>query len=435
MSKLLGVFGTNGVVVATGAGVVALVAGAYFSGLFGGWQAGPVTAENTAPQAPAALVQNQPSTQTTSAPDGAPAAAPQSPTVEQSDPQTEPAAPADLALRAPRFDLFRFDPATGLLQVAGRSDAGTTVSILVDGAEIGQSQAGGAGQFYWEEPIGNAQQPRVLALIARSDDRMMPSDQQMIIAPMPVQTARAPQTEPETGGAVALVEQPASGTGSKTPVPGSTEVTQTPAQTPAVIMADQDGVRLVQPPRRADVAPEVMSTVALDAISYSETGAVELAGRGAGSGFVRVYLDNTPITSSRIASDGNWRTALPDVDTGVYVLRVDEVTTEGTVVSRVETPFKREDQQVLAAVATASAPQDPPVPGGQNPAPENGSGVAIRAVTVQPGSTLWAIARDSYGDGVQYLRVYEANRDRIRDPDLIYPGQVFSVPQSAQQGE
>ena len=53
---------------------------------------------------------------------------------------------------------------------------------------------------------------------------------------------------------------------------------------------------------------------------------------------------------------------------------------------------------------------------------------AIRAVTVQPGNTLWAIARDNYGEGILYVRLFDANRDRIRDPDLIYPGQVFSVP-------
>ena len=50
------------------------------------------------------------------------------------------------------------------------------------------------------------------------------------------------------------------------------------------------------------------------------------------------------------------------------------------------------------------------------------------SVTVQPGFTLWAIAQGQYGDGVLYVQVYEANRDRIRDPDLIYPGQVFALP-------
>jgi nucleoid-associated protein YgaU len=51
-------------------------------------------------------------------------------------------------------------------------------------------------------------------------------------------------------------------------------------------------------------------------------------------------------------------------------------------------------------------------------------------VTVQKGFTLWAIARENYGDGRLYVKVFEANRAQIRNPDLIYPGQVFTVPLS-----
>jgi nucleoid-associated protein YgaU len=52
-------------------------------------------------------------------------------------------------------------------------------------------------------------------------------------------------------------------------------------------------------------------------------------------------------------------------------------------------------------------------------------------VTVQPGFTLWGIAQEQMGDGVFYVQVFEANRDKIKDPNLIYPGQVFSVPDTA----
>jgi nucleoid-associated protein YgaU len=55
--------------------------------------------------------------------------------------------------------------------------------------------------------------------------------------------------------------------------------------------------------------------------------------------------------------------------------------------------------------------------------------VAPVTITVQPGFTLWGIADSMMGDGVMYVQVYEMNRDKIRDPDLIYPGQVFMVPQ------
>jgi len=49
-------------------------------------------------------------------------------------------------------------------------------------------------------------------------------------------------------------------------------------------------------------------------------------------------------------------------------------------------------------------------------------------VVVQPGDSLWRLARRAYGAGIQYTMIFEANRDKIRDPDLIYPGQVFTLP-------
>ncbi len=47
---------------------------------------------------------------------------------------------------------------------------------------------------------------------------------------------------------------------------------------------------------------------------------------------------------------------------------------------------------------------------------------------VQPGNSLWRIARRSYGEGLRYTVIYDANKDQIRNPDLIYPGQVFVLP-------
>jgi nucleoid-associated protein YgaU len=41
---------------------------------------------------------------------------------------------------------------------------------------------------------------------------------------------------------------------------------------------------------------------------------------------------------------------------------------------------------------------------------------------VQPGDTLWAIAKKYYGNGAQYTKIYNANRDKIKNPNLIYPG-------------
>ena len=198
---------------------------------------------------------------------------------------------------------------------------------------------------------------------------------------------------------VAAVEKPSDDTAEAAP-----EV-QTD-QTPTVMIADQDGIRVVQ-----GGECQSSSDVALDAISYDEEGKVALSGRGTPAAQVLVYLDNAPISSTVLDSAGQWKTDLTDVDPGVYTLRIDQLDTSGKVVSRLETPFQRENRERLIKQVAASA----------EPA-------RVNVITVQPGYTLWAIARNRYGRGMLYVQVFEANRDKIRDPDLIYPGQVFQLP-------
>jgi tetratricopeptide (TPR) repeat protein len=53
------------------------------------------------------------------------------------------------------------------------------------------------------------------------------------------------------------------------------------------------------------------------------------------------------------------------------------------------------------------------------------------SVTVAPGDSLWSIANRIYGNSDLYLLIYKANRDRIRDPDLIFPGMTLNIPAAA----
>jgi nucleoid-associated protein YgaU len=54
----------------------------------------------------------------------------------------------------------------------------------------------------------------------------------------------------------------------------------------------------------------------------------------------------------------------------------------------------------------------------------------IRTVTIVRGDNLWRISRKTYGRGHRYTVIYDANTDQIRDPNLIYPGQIFVTPQA-----
>jgi nucleoid-associated protein YgaU len=60
--------------------------------------------------------------------------------------------------------------------------------------------------------------------------------------------------------------------------------------------------------------------------------------------------------------------------------------------------------------------------------PTDVKGAGTRTYTVKGGDSLWKISEEMYGDGNQWNRIYEANRDRIKDPDVIQPGWVLNIP-------
>jgi len=183
------------------------------------------------------------------------------------------------------------------------------------------------------------------------------------------------------------------------------------AETPTVMIADISGVKIVSKAPVSAENPEIF----LDTISYDDEGALTLAGRGVPSGLVRLYLNNAVIGETTTDALGAWSYDASAIEPGVYMLRVDQLNADASkVLTRMETPFKREARSKLQEQLSAA----------ESPA-------RINVVTVQPGNTLWGISRERYGQGILYVQVFEANRDKIRDPDLIYPGQIFNLPDDA----
>ncbi|WP_298566422.1 LysM peptidoglycan-binding domain-containing protein [uncultured Aliiroseovarius sp.] len=295
------------------------------------------------------------------------------------------------------FDVVRVDP-EGRAVVAGHGTPGSTLQLTINGAPLETVIVDADGNFVTLLDMP-ADTPGTLGLDALDETGAVIEGgamaQTVLIEPAASATADDQVADagpaPETGDATA----PTVETGEQ-------------AAAPRVLLADDQGIAVLQD----GTGRPAVDNVVIDAISYDEAGEVALSGRGQGGGNVRVYLDNTPVQTAKIAEDGQWRLPLPEVEGGVYTLRVDELSDDGTVLSRTETPFKREEPEQLAE-ATAQVAD---------------AAARVQAVTVQPGFTLWAIARDHLGDGPLYVRVFEANRDQIRNPDLIYPGQVFKIP-------
>jgi nucleoid-associated protein YgaU len=129
------------------------------------------------------------------------------------------------------------------------------------------------------------------------------------------------------------------------------------------------------------------------------------------------------------------------------VVAVDEVgSSSGEVRSRAGAPFNgpntvMANRHVLdQAVGSSSRP---PLPiskrqdiAGATPLSDGGSTSAAvvpktATTVVSRGDSLWRISRVTYGAGMRYAVVYKANRDQIRNPDRIYPGQIFVLPMKA----
>ncbi|MBM3612656.1 MAG: LysM peptidoglycan-binding domain-containing protein, partial [Alphaproteobacteria bacterium] len=328
----------------------------------------------------------------------------------------------------------------GSALIAGRAPARATVSVLLDGSPVAVTRADGQGSFTSFSRLGPSDAPRVMTLsVTRADGRAVDSDASVIIGPVIAPAApAAPEAlvaaAPEAAAAAPAGAQtpevaPAGAAPAEAPTPApqalaapAPEAPQQPAPQPAAelpqpaapsaLLVDGDGVRVLQPAARTD--PDL---VRIDAISYSASGNVILDGSGAAGLFVRIYLDNRALLTTLIAEDGTWRASLPDIAPGIYTLRADQIDDSGRVTSRFETPFKREAPETVAAAQAGTAQ-----------GADAGMDAAPVSVTVQPGNSLWRIARRSYGSGMLYVQIFEANRDQIRNPDLIYPGQVFALP-------
>lgn len=177
---------------------------------------------------------------------------------------------------------------------------------------------------------------------------------------------------------------------------------------PLVLRTTPGGAtEVLQDPRDA---AEGLGPLSLDVIDYDDTGAVIFSGRADPGRVVQLFINRRLIGQVAADEEGKWMIA-PEiqVDPGVYQLLVIQLDEEGRPEYAIELPFERATMDQIE--------------------------LRDGKVIVQPGNSLWRIARRAYGRGAQYTIIYEANVDQIRDPDLIYPGQIFEVPTSDEPGE
>jgi nucleoid-associated protein YgaU len=369
----------------------------------------------------------------------------------------------------PSFDVVRVEP-TGNTVIAGLAAPEATVELLDGANTLATAEANERGEwaFALEEPLppgthdlairttsadktvvtlsdqrvaveiaeNGAEQPLVVLNEPNAPSQVMqvPAGPDVALAP----SNGAPQAEPMTAArdAPAAAEAPAAASGgmpetetaAASPEPGlspeppagdrlSPSSTSPPTpETGASISAPTEE----QAPADATVEPGPKVTVA--AVEAETNGALYIAGTAITSESVRVYIDEELIGETTPSESGTWLVeTMRELPPGEYMVRADQVEGgSGSVVARAEVPFEREIEVAILKPTAAS--------GGQGSAEVSGSVADPTTVIIKRGDNLWRISRDMYGEGLRYSTIYQANREQIRNPDLIYPGQVFVLP-------
>jgi nucleoid-associated protein YgaU len=308
--------------------------------------------------------------------------------------------PPDSGDGVPAFDIARIEP-TGEAVIAGRATPGATVELLRNGELHDRAVADQSGQFAMVPP---RLPPGTYDLTLRSrqpDGKQATSKQSVAVALEP-----SPNDRP-------LV---------------------------ALMTPDKPTVMPSQP-----AAPKPMAgALVVEAVESEPGGKLHMSGRARPGAAVRLYLNDSFVASVTASADGRFAVTINEgIAPGSYRVRLDEVESNSGVRARAEVPFNVPDTAVIASVpAQATASKRPDIAAAQQPQlataaatvlPDGASPSAvvvpkIATTTVSRGDSLWRISRLTYGAGTRYAAIYKANREQIRNPNLIHPGQIFVLP-------
>ncbi|MGY2909610.1 LysM peptidoglycan-binding domain-containing protein [Bradyrhizobium sp. URHC0002] len=297
----------------------------------------------------------------------------------------------------PTFDVARIEP-TGEAVIAGRAAPGATVELLRDGEVHDRAVADKSGQFVLvppKLPPGTYD----LTLRSKAPDGTVTTSQQRVTAALEPRSTEQP--------VVALV----------TPNKPTVVLSQPGAPKPGT------------------------GALVVETVEIEPGGKFHVSGQARPGAALRLYLNDSFVTSVTAGADGRFAVTINEgVAPGSYRVRLDEASSSGSVRARAEVPFTAPETTASVSAQAkrpdSAAPKQPQLAaaGGATVLPDSGSPASavvvpkITTTTVSRGDSLWRLSQVSYGAGTRYAVIYKANREQIRNPNLIYPGQVFVVP-------
>lgn len=351
------------------------------------------------------------------------APAPEAPKVAEAAPETPKAveapapAPQEKTITPPSFDTVRVEP-TGEVVVAGRGEPDSTVTLMINGKPSETADLKETGQFVVIPPALKPGAHSLSLSMKLADGKIVASVQDV--------TVDVPDTS--KGNVVVALSEPGKATEILVPIPPDL----TAAGDLAVNKLPSAGAT-VQVQVQAQAETGARAGVAITVVEAEDTGTLYASGTAAKDASVRLYLNETYLDTAQVGTEGKWSLkVVKGITPGTYNVRVDDVeAATGKVLSRAEVKFDFAPK--VAEVAAA-----PETPSASTPEPaattvKDASAVVVAAIetaTVVRGDSLWRISKKTYGSGFRYLVIHQANKEQIRNPDLIYPGQVFVLPKS-----
>ncbi|PLP61319.1 peptigoglycan-binding protein LysM [Mesorhizobium loti] len=411
-----------------GGGAAAVAGVAYVSGALDPYLKSTPPAQIAAqPPAPAAQqpAAQQPSTQQQAA---------VTPALEK------PAAPAPVATGpvAPTFDVVRAE-GDGSVVVAGKAAPNAKVDVVQGATVYGSTTAGPDGDFaiVLSDPLkpGNYQ----LQLRSTSPSNgVVPSAQTAVVAIPEKPNGQVLALVEEPGKAATLLSVPKAETSGE---PNAQQAASEPAGAQAA--SPQAAASAAQPAEPAGQPAPGAPKVAVGAVEI-DGGKIFVAGTADPGRKVRAYANEILLGEAVTSEKGQFLVeATRDLPVGDYTIRVDLLDADGAkVIARAAVPFQREPGEAVAAVAPAASDAASPA-SEQDTASADKAPTTVapkleqvdHAVIIRRGDSLWRISRRVYGHGMRFSTIYLANQQQIRNPDRIWPGQVFKVPQKSKEGE
>jgi hypothetical protein len=293
----------------------------------------------------------------------------------------------------PAFDLVRVDP-EGNIVIAGRGESGAIIEILDGETVIGTVEADDRGEWVFVPDVRLEPGSRILILRDISDRSLAKESDNAVVLVIPKPGMNIIGIDGKVNSKPLAMVVPRN---KKNNV--ATRLIQVPGLDEATRRNDLNDRKPAL--KKADQTSKLKLT--LRTIDYDEKGSIIFSGLSQPMSTLRIYVDNILAGVVRADNQGNWQLKVENMlAPGKYEIRLDRTNLIGEVVERVQLPFMK--------------------------VPNIDASKEKSTVVIQPGNSLWRIAARVYGSGFRYTEIYKANSTQIRDPNLIYPGQIFKLP-------